>query len=234
MTRLNSWKNPSAIFLFFAVTAIAASAQTFTTLANFNNADGDEPASLVQGTDGNFYGVTHYGGLGPGNCPYGRSMGCGTVFRVTPAGTLTKLYSFCSQPNCADGNFPVGLVEGANGNFYGVTSSGGGLVSCGNGCGTVFEITPTGKLTTLYRFCSQFACPDGDEPLGGLALGSNGVFYGTTLLGGANQGGTVFAITADGKLTTLYSFCAQSNCTDGMWPSETLLQATNGKLYGST
>jgi uncharacterized repeat protein (TIGR03803 family) len=126
MMKFNNWKHPFAIFLFCTAAAIASSAQTFTTLANFNNTDGDEPVSLVQATDGNFYGVTHYGGLGSGDCPYGRSMGCGTVFRVTPAGVLTKLYSFCSQPNCADGNHPVGLIEGANGNLYGVTSSGGG------------------------------------------------------------------------------------------------------------
>lgn len=189
----------------------------------------------MQGTDGNFYGVTYAGGVSS-NCPLSPNTGCGTLFRVTPAGTLTQLYTFCSKANCTDGFEPVGsLVEGANGNFYGVTQLGGGNSSlCGEGCGTVFEITPAGQLTTLHSFCSQTNCSDGQEPFGGLTVAANGVFYGTTGYGGANRNGTVFAITAAGSLTTLYSFCPQAGCTDGSLPTAAMVQATDGKLYGST
>ena len=215
---------------------IAASAQSLTTLLSFDGTDGREPnASLVQGTDVNFYGITFVGGS-PTSCPLTPGIGCGTVFRMTAAGELTTLHSFCSRAKCADGGQPRGtLVEGANGNFYGTTQI-GGLESqeCGEGCGTVFEITPSGRLTTLYNFCSQTNCTDGMEPLVGLAAATNGNFYGTTAYGGANRSGTVFAITPAGSLSVLYSFCAQTSCLDGNFPSAALVQASNEKLYGST
>ena len=102
--------------------------------------------------------------------------------------------------------------------------------------GTIFKITPTGTLTTLYSFCTQSGCADGDgeNPIGGLVQATNGDFYGTTFNGGANDEGTVFEITPGGTLTTLYSFCAQSGCTDGYAPLAGLVQATNGTLYGTT
>ena len=223
------------VALLCAATTIAASAQTLTTIANFNKADGFNPTSLAQGTDGNLYGVTYYGGVSS-NCPLSPTAGCGTLFRVTTAGTLTLLYTFCSKANCADGFNPVGnLVQGANGNFYGVTQLGGGNTSvCSEGCGTFFEITPAGQLTTLHSFCSQTNCSDGGQPIGGLMVAANGVFYGTTEGGGATNGGTVFSITSGGAFTTLYNFCAQTSCTDGSFPAAAMVQATNGKLYGST
>jgi uncharacterized repeat protein (TIGR03803 family) len=190
-------------------------------------------AALVQGTGGNFYGTTQHGG----------ANGEGTVFRITPSGTLTTLYSFCSQggANCTDGSSPyVGLVQATNGNFYGTTLSGG--TDCpvgygyGTGCGTVFKITPSGTLTTLYSFCSRGGrdCTDGSLPFAGLVQATNGNFYGTTEYGGANNHGTVFKITPSGALTKLYSFCSQSGCTDGANPFGPLVQATDGNLYGTT
>jgi uncharacterized repeat protein (TIGR03803 family) len=89
----------------------------------------------------------------------------------------------------------------------------------------VFKITPTGTLTTLYSFCAQSGCTDGEYPVAGLVQGTDGNFYGTTPEGGANGGGTVFKITPTGTLTTLYSFCAQSGCTDGEDPVAGLVQA---------
>jgi uncharacterized repeat protein (TIGR03803 family) len=235
MKTLSFSKKTFVVVLFCAATMIGASAQTLTSLMSFDKTDGYEPSSLVQGSDGNLYGVTYYGGVSS-NCPNGNGYGCGTIFRVTPAGALTVLYAFCSQANCADGSEPLGsLVQGANGSFYGVTQSGGvSSGQCGEGCGTVFEITPTGKLTSLHSFCSQTNCADGLEPLGGIAMAGDGAFYGTTGYGGANRSGTVFAITPGGKLTTLHSFCAQTNCPDGSLPTAALVQATDGKLYGST
>jgi uncharacterized repeat protein (TIGR03803 family) len=201
-------------------------AGTLTTLYSFCSqamcTDGIGPeAGLIQGTDGNFYGTTAYGGGANGD---------GTAFKITPAGTLTTLYSFCSQTDCTDGHLPTaGLIQGTDGNFYGTSTYGGA-----NNDGTVFRITPAGTLTTLYSFCSQTNCTDGSLPTASLIQGTDGDFYGTTSEGGANTDGTVFRITPAGTLTTLYSFCSQTNCTDGIEPNAGLIQGTDGNFYGTT
>lgn len=209
--------------LFLCVSlAVVSQAQTLTTLASFNLTDGEEPGygALVQGADGNFYGTTEGGG----------NNFEGTVFKVTPAGTLTALYSFCSQAACADGSDPLaGLIQGSDGNFYGTTFQGGVT-----GHGTVFKVTPSGTLTALYSFCSQGSagiCDDGENPQAGLVQASNGNFYGTTSSGGANSWGTVFKITLSGALTTLYGF---SDGDDGATPRAGLIQASDGNFYGTT
>src|SRR5262249_25656465 len=130
----------------------------------------------------------------------GGAGGLGTVFEITPGGTLTTLYSFGST--FSDGGNPIaGLVLATNGNFYGTTYNFGA-----NGYGTIFKITPRGKSTTLYNFCSQSGCTDGYTAYGALVQAMNGNFYGTTYSGGASGDGTVFKITPSGALTTLHSF----------------------------
>jgi uncharacterized repeat protein (TIGR03803 family) len=113
---------------------------TLTTLYSFDGTDGSGPSQLIQGTDGNFYGTTLSGGVGP--C--GSNSGCGTVFKITPGGGLTTLYSFCAGGDpCPDGAEPAGvLVQGTDGNFYGTTFLGGNNYNAG---GTVFSITPGGN-----------------------------------------------------------------------------------------
>jgi uncharacterized repeat protein (TIGR03803 family) len=196
-------------------------AQTFTTLHSFDNGDGGNPvASLVQATNGALYGTASSGG----------ANGAGTVFKISTAGKLTTLHNFCSQSNCTDGYGPVApLIQATNEVLYGTASSGGA-----NGAGTVFQITAAGKLTTLYSFCSQSNCTDGEAPLAPLVQASNGDLYGTTSGGGANGAGTVFQITTAGKLTTLYNFCSQSDCADGSYPAAALIQASDGNFYGTT
>ena len=232
---LNRGEGTYAVFLLCATIAIALPAQTFTALFSFDGKDGSKPvAGLVQAANGDFYGTTVYGGT--------NGYGGGTVFKMTPDGKLTTLYSFCSEgvfPDCTDGEDPNGLVQATNGDFYGTTSSGGaygGGAECyAARCGTIFKITPSGTLTTLYSFCSQGGslCTDGESPQAALVQATNGDLYGTTNWGGANGYGTVFKITTRGTLTTLYSFCAQANCTDGAIPNG-LVTATNGDLYGTT
>jgi len=227
MSEFNWGRRACTAFLLCATTAIALHSQTstttFTTLHSFDGTDGGSPVgALVQGTDGNLYGTTEIGGANP--CY--RGSVCGTVFKITPSGTLTTLYNFCSQSGCADGGSPFGrLVQATNGNLYGTTERGGSTKS-----GTVFEITPSGTLTTLH----SFAGTDGYEPTSGLAQATDGNFYGTTNSGGADNHGTVFKITPSGTLTTLYNFCAHSGCRDGNNPFAALVQATNGNLYGTT
>jgi uncharacterized repeat protein (TIGR03803 family) len=221
MSKFGLWLT-CLVCVFCAMAAVATPTDTFTTMVSFNGSNGDLPiyGSLVQGFNGNFYGTTQNGG----------ANNSGTVFEITAEGTLTTLYNFCSQTNCTDGTAPLaGLVQATNGNFYGTTAGGGA-----NNDGTIFEITPAGKLTTLYSFCSQSGCIDGEYPQSGLVQATNGNFYGTTTWGGGNVSGTVFEITAKGKLTTLYSFCSQLECADGAGPDAGLVQATNGNFYGTT
>jgi uncharacterized repeat protein (TIGR03803 family) len=149
-------------------------------------ADGANPQGvLVQGTDGKFYGATYSGGTNRN----------GTVFRITSSGMLKKLYTFCRHDYCTDGRAPWGaLVLGTDGNFYGTTIGGG---HHGEMRGTVFRITPSGTLATLYNFCSQggSSCTDGAKLFAGLVQGTNGRFYGTATNGGANiYYGTVFSL----------------------------------------
>jgi len=221
------------ILVLSATAAMTLPGQTFTVLFNFDTTDGQYPeAALVQGTDGNLYGTTTYGGAA------GPDFHFGTAYKITPGGTLTTLHVFCSPSGCADGKYPeAGLVQGTEGGFYG-TASQGGITARGNGGGTVFKITPAGTLTTLYTFCAQSGCPDGDLVTAGVFQAPDGDFYGTTASGGANLGGipngggTVFKITPSATLTTLYSFCSQSGCPDGSSPNG-LVQAANGDFYGT-
>ena len=203
--------------------------------------DGEEPGGLIQGSDGNFYGTT------PVDGQFGRAtVSGGTVFKLTPSGILTTLHSFCSEEdpstgNCRDGDGPSGLIEGSDGNFYGTTSGGGA-----NGRGTVFRLAPSGTLTTLYSFCSKgntntFSCPDGADPSAGVIEGSDGNFYGITRTGGEfgndNRDGTAFMLTPSGRLTTLYSFCSRLttfDCLDGALPNAGLIRASDGNFYGTT
>ena len=218
--------------IFCFVVVVSTSAQTFQTVVTFNLTDGSYPtAGLIQGSDGNYYGTTLDGA--PPNS--------GEVFRVASDGTLSTLYDFCSLTNCADGGLPfAGLVQGSDGNFYGTTYVGGtgGTIgdACGEGCGTVFQITSSGALTTLYSFCPLANCPDGALPTSGLIQGSDGAYYGTTSADGTKPlgGGTVFKITSKGALTTLYRFCTMANCADGSVPYASLVQGSDGNFYGVT
>ena len=231
MTKLGVWEMAGAVLSLWAATAIAAPAQTFTKLANFEGTDGGSPisVSLVQGIDGAFYGTTALGG-DEGVC----NSGCGTVFKITSSGTLAAF-----DLNVTNGLEPLaGLLLATNGHFYGTAALGGA-----SGGGTIFEITAAGQLIAYYNFCTEmFGCPNGYgfDPMAAVIQAVDGSFYGTTLLGGNRETcpgagcGTVFQLTPTGALTTLYSFCSQTNCTDGSLPDAGLIQASDGDFYGTT
>jgi uncharacterized repeat protein (TIGR03803 family) len=203
-------------FLFCTVIGSLAQSTFFTSLASLNDIGNPYFMSLVQGTDGNFYGTTWVGG----------AYGDGTVFKVTPIGTLTTLHDFCSQPNCADGWSPYsGLVQGSDGSFYGATVYGGNY-NCYLGCGTIYKITPAGALTTVYSFDGS----QGTYPAAPPVQGRDGNFYGTTMWGGTYGAGTVFKLTPSGTLTTLHNFDGSEN----EMPLGALVQATDGNFYGTT
>ena len=173
---------------------------------------------LILGRDGNFYGLTMIGGANsdPNLCPFG----CGTVYKITAAGSVTTLYNFCPQQGCPDGYMPNGLVQGADGNFYGTTDP-VSVSPCPTCIGSIFKLTPQGAFTNLYNFCSQAKCADGSNPQPGLIQASNGNFYGTTF------SGVIFEITASGKYSVLYSF-KYGNAYPGP-----LIEGSNGDLYGA-
>ena len=218
-------------------------------LQSFNWDNGAFPlGNVVLDTKGNVYGTTQYG---PGlNC----SVGCGTIFKIAPSnGTWISsiVYTFAGG---SDGQGPVsGLVEDANGNFYGTTSDGGSTTGCTYGCGTVFELSPTkGPAFTekvLHSFAGSASAPygaDGYDPVAGLILDSAGNLYGTASQGGSVSagthclgvdrcGGTIFKLTknSSGKWTTslLYSFTSGG---DGLNPNGGLISDSAGNLYGVT
>lgn len=172
--------------------------------------DSINPSGLVLGSDGNLYGTTYYGG----------THNQGTIFKITPAGIQTVIYSFAGG---ADGSYPAApLIQASDGNFYGTTQQGG----TNDSSGTVFRLTLAGEESVLYSFGASLQ--DANEPRGGLVQASDGNLYGTA--GGGEFGeGSVYRITTGGVETVIHSFCIN----DGSTPTGQLIQGSDGNLYGT-
>jgi uncharacterized repeat protein (TIGR03803 family) len=201
--------------LSLTIAELPASAQ-ISVLYNFGVGSNDPthpgpPGLLAQGQDGNLYTTAPLGGV----------LGSGSVFDVTPTGTLTRLYDFDYHGTGATSP-ESGLTLGTDGNFYGTTTAGGT-----SGFGTVFKITPTGTLTVLYNFTGG---TDGSDPFAPPVQGTDGNFYGTTSGAGNGGNGTVYKLTASGMFKTLYQF----DFIHGAGPLAPLVQGTDGNLYGTT
>jgi uncharacterized repeat protein (TIGR03803 family) len=235
-------------FTLFAVVGwLAASAHAgsvFTTLYTFTGTnDGANPNGLVQGSDGFLYGTSTDAGGSlqvyvarvKGELITNSYYGSGTVFKISTNGALSTLYVFGPVTNAdhgpLDGAAPnAGLVQGSDGYFYGTTYAGGTSISLGtSGYGTVFKITTNGVLTSLYSFADA---NDGANPVAALVQGSDGNLYGTTEGDGTYtyNYGTVFEISTNGALTSLYSFDGY----DGAIPRGSLVQGSDGNFYGTT
>ncbi len=217
-------------FAICSLLPISSHAQaTETTLHDFAGApsDGSAPwGGLIQASDGNFYGATFFGG----------ANNTGSLFRVTPGGTLTTLFSF---PASGDFTFPAAhLFQASDGNLYGAT--------CGSDdpnqnnatvFGTLFQVTgfsgATPAVAPVVTFTGTTGSAMGTCPLGGLIQDANGVFYGTTFGGGPSDYGTVFSYTpgATPAISTLWSFTGGA---DGGNPYSGLLRGSNGNLFGVT
>jgi len=199
-----------------------ANADTIEVIYSFKGgSDGMWPqAGLIADTSGNLFSTTHFGG-GAKYC----TLGCGTVFEVTPAGEETILYAFKGG---SDGYVPeAGLLADKKGDFYGTTVIGGAASE-----GTVFKLTANHEKQLV-----AFTGSNGKFPLGGLVADNKGNLFGTTIEGGSNcigGCGIVFKLAPDGTETVRYSFCKRKNCADGEGPSAGLIADTSGNLYGTT
>jgi uncharacterized repeat protein (TIGR03803 family) len=202
--------------LLCAAVTIVSHAQGFETLGSFRFSGNPQYAPLIQGNDRVLYGTT--------------TGDWGTVFRITTGGGLTVVCYF-GESDCPDGAFPfAGLLQAADGNFYGTAWQGASGSNTVYGAGTIFEIPTIGQPITLYGFCSESKCRDGADPFAPLVQAKNGSFYGAAFDGGAKGYGTLFEFSAAGKLTTLHSFQFE----DGAGPVGGLIQAKDGSFYGTT
>jgi uncharacterized repeat protein (TIGR03803 family) len=186
------------------------SAGAFATLHTFTGPDGQNVyAPLVQGSDGNFYGVAAAGG----------TNGMGVIFKMAPSGTVTVLHNFTGIDGCSA---YTALIQASDGNFYGTAPCGTG----GGSAGVVFKITRGGVYTVLYY------TPSGDTsvPVSSLVQAADGKLYGVTSAGSNGTFGTIYSITTTGTFAVVHTFAN----TDGNNPSSPLRQHTNGLLYGAT
>jgi uncharacterized repeat protein (TIGR03803 family) len=215
--KILNWRAVCSMGALFAALVVAAApsasaAASETVLYAFtSNAFNGPTTGVIMDSAGNLYGTTTVGG----------AYGAGSVYKLSPGGTLTELYSFTGG---VDGNTPdAGLIADNAGNLYGTTAFGGAYSN-----GVVFKLTPAGTETTLYSFTGG---NDGGNPFDSLVFDGAGNLYGTTEFGGAYSNGMVFKLTPAGTETTLYSFTGGS---DGAYPVAGLIFDSAGNLYGTT
>lgn len=217
--------------LAFSQAALAAPQESVIYAFSGGSADGYSPQGpLVSDASGALYGTTTYGGSG--GCSYLNSIGCGTVFKLTPpSGGTTSwteevVYNFQGGPN--DGANPYGGAIFVNGKLYGTTINGGAA-----GAGTVFVLTPPASPgnpwteSVLYSFAGA---PDGAYPYAGLVSDGGSLLLGTTYFGGANYRGTIFQVSLTGQAAVLHSFEGGS---DGAYPLAPLAESS-GEYFGNT
>lgn len=198
-----------------------SSSGTFTLLHTFpgDGSEGQSCNGLALGNDGNFYGTCFQGG--------NNSNSTGSLFQVTPTGTVTVLHFFDGTfSGTVDGCYPVGVpTQASDGNLYGTSRQ------CGlNDDGIAYKLTTAGVFTIIHQFAG--GTTDGAQPQGTLIQGSDGNLWGTSYTGGVNGSGTVFKMTTAGAVTVVYQFPACGSGTTGCNPVAGLAQGTDGSFYG--
>jgi uncharacterized protein (TIGR03437 family) len=227
--------NGAGCGVFYKITTTG----TFTKLYDFDLLNGGAtPTSLIQGSDGNFYGTTSFGGAG-GCTNNNLPQGCGVVFKLTPQGTMTQLHSFAGTGSSLQ---TLNFVQGADGDFYGFLAQGGNgrctQTISGHtfafGCGEIFEVSSTGVFGRVYDF-QPFNGTDATV-VGALVAASDGNLYGTTQNEGPNSttegNGTIFKLTPAGTFTTVYTF--PLGARGGPQAPDSLIQGSDGNFYGTT
>jgi hypothetical protein len=235
------------LFTLIAVSAYAANSAVvaYTFVCNGKTSgpcpNGASPNSLIQASDGNFYGTAASSGSKAG----GQTLFGGTIFSLTPAGKFTLLHTFTpgTSKNFASGSTPVSLTEGPDGKLYGLTVN-GGINFAGQfyGYGVLFRLSKTGSgFQVIHKFCSVqlYICTDGAYPSGPLVVGTDGNIYGATTAGGSGYNGsncpsggcgTTFRVTpSSGAYKVVFSF--GGTVTNGGFPSA-LTPASDGTFYG--
>jgi len=209
-----------AVILSLLFLAAMAKAQTETVLHSFaGGRDGGYPAStLILDPQGNLYGLT----VGDTRT----AAGYGTVFKVAPGGRETVLYSFTEYSFLGGISGPYGdvdLIRDSEGNLYGSTGYGGNVGNCGaDGCGEIFEVSPTGGGHVVYAFPNLNPSGPGTP----LARDAAGNLYGSA---GNSSYGEIIKLTPTGSVTELYSFTG----SDG-WGGGGLIIDPQGNLYGTS
>jgi uncharacterized repeat protein (TIGR03803 family) len=234
-TELGGYQNAGTVFKLTPGAAGWTETVLYSFCSQTNCSDGGYPATgVIIDAAGNLYGITNSGGNAYPNIG-------GTVFKLAPGAAgwaETVLYRFCSRANCSDGQASSDnelMLDGA-GNLYGTIGQGGTYEK-----GVVFKLAPNGSgwtETVLYSFCAVASCADGADPSGQLIMDTAGNLYGTATYGGSSgYGGVVFELTPGSTgwtETVLYSFCSQSNCSDGEYPTAGVIIDAAGTLYGTT
>ncbi|CAN5460127.1 hypothetical protein BH10BAC3_BH10BAC3_17490 [soil metagenome] len=208
-TTIGGGNNQDGVFFSFD-----PSSSTYTILKDFDSPNGTYPGSLMKASNGKLYGMTHDGGSSGG--------ASGIIFSFDPSfSTYTKLKEFSGT----DGGGPYGgLMEANDGKLYGLTTSGGG-----SSYGVIFSYDP---LASIFTKLTDLDAADGRNPYCTLLHASDGKLYGMTIGGGSSPGGGV--IFSYNPSTSVYTKLWDFDFDYGRWPFGSLMQASNGKLYGTT
>jgi uncharacterized repeat protein (TIGR03803 family) len=208
--------------LSVALAAVSPAQTIIHTFTGINNAGASPWGAPVEGFDTQLYGTTETGG----------NYNNGTVYKIGSAGNLIWQYSFCKSAGCPDGSAPFAALEQSNigGLLFGVTKSGGS-----NSVGESFAISSTGKLTRLSSFGDGNT--DAAQPDSPMVAAIDGWQWGTAMFGGSNGNyGVIYQqeIVNYGQRNVMYNFCNAPSCADGYFPQGPLVQASDGKIYGTT
>jgi uncharacterized repeat protein (TIGR03803 family) len=193
------------------------SAGVYTSLHTFSGSDCGPASSLFQASDGNLYGTLY-------SCALTSSQGC--VYKISTAGVFKEIYGFTTSAGYAP---CTGVIQAKNGNLYGATNLG-----AANNAGSIYKLTTAGVYTDLHDFNNTTDATCGanvGRTQVNLLQVTDGNFYGVNGKNGPSGGGSIYKLTSANVFT---AFLFPNPPVDGNLPDATLLQNTNGLVYGTT